>query len=112
MALNIDLPKVVSGAVSAAAQQLGSSFNTVAPDLSHAISVLAQTEIYINDPANGLSPERKAWMESQQKLATQNILLAYEGVGLLSAELAVNAAVNVIMAAITVAIGAATGGIV
>lgn len=106
MAINIDLSKTVSDAVTAAAAQLGTAWITVAPDATHAILVLAQTEIYINDPANGLTPERKTWMESQLKLATKNILLGYEGVGLLAAELAINAAVNVIITAISVALKA------
>jgi hypothetical protein len=68
---------------------------------------IAQTIASIGEQvaAKQINQQQAALLLNMQKLASQNVLLALEGLGLLAVEAAINAALGVIKTAVNTAIG-------
>jgi hypothetical protein len=94
---------VLQQAVTAAENALGQKWQPVAASATHEVTLLTQTAQYIETNKAGMTADEYNSVVGNQKLAMQTVLLGYEDIGIALAEQAVQAAWNVISAALKTA---------
>jgi hypothetical protein len=100
-----DWSTVRTDAISAARGVLGPAWAAAAAGATAAITSLVQTSQYIDENKTTMTPAEYQLLVSQQKLAVQNVLTAYEAIGIAAALNAIAAVVNTILAAVPTLVG-------
>ena len=90
---------VESNAISAAKGVLSGAWAAASVGATSAISSLVHTAQYIDQNKASMTPDEYNLLASQQKTALQNVLTAYEAIGIAAAKNAVAAVVDVIVKA-------------
>ena len=94
----LDIPQFVKDILGATEPILKKSFDEAKPYLESEAKKLAEaaTTIARLKLENKITEQKAKLLMGMQKTAMQNVLLAIEGIGLVTAEIAINAAVGVV----------------
>jgi len=105
--MNLDIAALVETMWSAAKGPLGNAAATAEPFAKTQFTNIAQTcaSIASGVALTQISQQQAAFLLDIQKHATQNALLATEGLGLVAAEAAINAALGAVAGVVNGAVG-------
>ena len=92
-----DWSTVRSDAISAARGVLSGAWASASAGATGAIASLVQTAQYIDENKEKMTEDEYKLLASQQKTALQNVLTAYEAIGIAAAQNALAAVVNAIL---------------
>lgn len=93
-----DWSKVLNDAVAAAKNVLGGSWTTASQGATAQIGALVSTAQYIDANKTSMTAAEYQLLVSQQKTALQNVLTAYEAIGIAAAQDAVSAVIQAVLA--------------
>jgi hypothetical protein len=104
---NIDAEKLAADMLAAVKGKLSPHWNAVAPFAQSEMEKLAVTaaQIRVGQAAGSLTKEQAEILLSMQANASQAVLTADETVGMIAAQDAINAAIDVLKTAVNKAIG-------
>jgi hypothetical protein len=103
----IDFTQIVTDSISAAKIELGNKWDKVEPFAAHEFRQLAENIVFLTQlHANGTIDKDEFEGRLQfQKLATENVLLAIKGVGIVAAQNIINSIIGIVGNAIQNAAG-------
>jgi hypothetical protein len=89
--------KVTKDALAAAKSALGAAWGAASQGATGQIGALVHVGRYIEENKDRMTAEEYTLLSSQQKVALQNVLTAYEAIGIATAQNAVAAVINAIL---------------
>jgi len=105
--VNLDITKMVETMWGAAKQPLGSAATAAEPFAKSQFTNIAQTvaQIAAGVPTGQIDEQQAKYLLSIEKHATETALLTVEGLGIVAAESAINAALGAVATLVNTAVG-------
>jgi hypothetical protein len=104
---DFDFKQVVADSIALSKNQLGTTYKKLKPYAEHEFTQFAENALFLaNLKANGTIDDDELQSRiTLQKLALSNVLLAIEGIGIVTAQNVVNGVLDIITKAVQTAIG-------
>lgn len=113
MTFSFDIAKVVNAMLQAALPALSKGGQKASSFASHEFQqyIINLQHVQTMAEEGKITPEEAQFLADQYKLSMQAVLLAVEGLGIISVQQAINAAIDVLNKALNTALGTAFKGI-
>ena len=107
MAQQLNLDTILNSMIAAAEGSLKDNWPAISTPAIASLKTLAENIIYVEamNTGNTISPAQASILIDMQKNAVKTVLLSEEGLGLLAAEAAINAVIDVIRAPVNAVLG-------
>jgi hypothetical protein len=107
MAQQLNLDTILNSMIAAAEGSLKENWPAISTLAIASLKTLAQNIVYIEgmNTGNAISPAQASILIDMQKNAVKTVLLSEEGLGLVTAEAAINAVIDVIRVPVNTALG-------